>query len=274
MKKFSDKHFSLFGVYLVMRKKVGLVLGAGGARGFCHIGVLEVLQEAGIPIDIVTGCSMGAMIGGGFVAGVSCAQMRERANRVTMRQVFDIDILNLRSKGGLARGNRAMKIAKQFVGETRIEDCLIPFCAIATDLRSHSLYTFRTGPVYEAIRASISIPGVFHPVHYHDRLLVDGGLLKRMPIQEARDLGADIIIAVDAIGPPNELSSTSTLGILDISYQVIDWRSAQYEGKEADVLIVPQMGSRSSLVFRRNEEAIQAGREATLKALSEIKKLL
>jgi len=261
-----------------MRKKVGLVLGAGGARGFCHIGVIEVLQENGIPIDIVTGCSMGAMIGGGFASGVSCQEMRASAKQITTTSVFDVDIRNIRSNlrnvGGLAPGNRAMRIFKQFAGEKHIEECQISFAAIAADMRSQSLHVFKTGTVWQAVRASISIPVIFQPVEHEEKLLVDGGLLKRMPISEAREMGAEIIIAVDAIGPPRELRSSQALSILDASYQMLDWRSAQYEGLAADVLIVPELGDRSSFMFRNGEEAIQRGREATIAALPRIKQLV
>jgi len=257
-----------------MKKKIGLVLGAGGARGFCHIGVIEVLQENNIQIDIITGCSMGALIGGGFAAGLSSDKMRDVANRVTTRTVFDIDIRNM-FRGGLARGNRAMNLFKKYAGaDTRIEDCKTKFASIATDLLRHEVHTVKKGPLCEAIRASISIPGLFQPVQYNGMTLVDGGVLKRMPISEARDLGADIIITVDAIGPPRELSSNSTFAVLDASYQSMDWRSAKHEGREADLLITPDLRDKSSFVFRNNDSAIQIGREATTKALPSILKLI
>jgi len=257
-----------------MRKKIGLVLGAGGARGFCHIGVIEVLQENNIPIDIVTGCSMGALIGGGFAAGISSKEMHEVANRVTTRTVFDVDLRNM-FRGGIARGDRAMKLFKKYAGaNTRIENSNIKFAAIAADMRKHKLHVFKTGLIWEAVRASISIPALFRPVEHNGMLLVDGGVLKRMPISEARDLGADIIIAVDAIGSPRELTSNSTLRVLDAAYQSMDWRSAQHEGRDADILIIPELENRSSFIFRNNDEAIQTGREAAIRTLPSIKKLI
>ncbi|MCL2851125.1 MAG: patatin-like phospholipase family protein [Firmicutes bacterium] len=261
-----------------MKKKVALVLGAGGARGFCHIGVIEVLKENKIPIDIITGCSMGALIGGGFAAGVSDEQMRAIANKVTNKTVFDFEFRILRSllRGtGLARGDRAMRLFNQHAGpNTQIEDCEIKFAAIATDLNTHSLHMFKSGSLSTAVRASISIPALFRPVCIDDKILVDGGVLKRMPIAEARQLGADIIIAVDAVGSPNDISSVTTLGVLDMSYQLMDWRSARHEGREADILIIPELGSRSSLSFNNNTEIIEQGRIAATKALPQIKRLV
>jgi len=256
-----------------MSKKIGLVLGSGGARGFCHIGVIEVLQENNIPIDIITGCSMGALIGGGFAAGVSATRMREIASQVTTRTVFDIDIRNI-FRGGLAHGSRAMTLFRQYAGDIHIEECNTTFRAIAADLRGQKLHVFSDGPVHEAVRASIAIPGIFHPVEHEGMLLVDGGIMKRMPISEAKELGADIIIAVDAIGAPRPPSSTSTFSILDASYQTIDWRSAQHEGQHADILITPELGTRSSFIFSQSEDAIKIGREAAIAALPSIKKLL
>ncbi|MCL2846805.1 MAG: patatin-like phospholipase family protein [Firmicutes bacterium] len=251
-------------------KKIGLALGAGGARGFCHIGVIEVLLENNIPIDVVTGCSMGAVVGGGFVAGVSCETMRAIANQTTNRRVFDFDIFNIKSKGGVARGDRAMKIYKHYIGDKLIEECEIPFMSIATDLRNRELYEFRSGYLWRAIRASMAIPGVFHPVEHEDRLLVDGGVLKRIPIQQARDLGADIVIAVDALGPPKEMVAMSALKVIDMAYQIIDWKTAQYEARDADIMIVPDLGNKSSFKFKDNDAAIMAGREAAEKMLPQI----
>ena len=263
-----------------MNKKIALVLGSGGARGFCHIGVIEVLLENNIPIDIVTGCSMGALIGAGFAARVSSSEMREIAHTVCNRTVFDIDIRPRNIKrsiqaGGLARGNRAMRLFKKYAGtDTQIQDCKIPFACIATDLKSHNIHTFKSGDLSTAVRASMSIPGLFLPVLHENKLLVDGGVLTRTPITQARDLGADIIIAVDAVGKPRGISSTSALGILDMSYKLMDWRAAGHEGRDADILITPDLGNQSSLSFRNNQRIIEQGRQAAIDALPQIRKLL
>jgi len=262
------------------KKKIGLALGGGGARGFCHIGVLQVLQEHNIPIHVVTGCSMGALVGGGFAAGISAETMVEVATSTSNHTVFDLDylrMLRLRpGEGGLAKGERAMNLYKKYVGEKLIEECDIKFAAIASDLVSKELHVFETGPLWQAVRASMSIPGLFHPVRMDGKILVDGGVMKRIPIEEAYKLGADFVIAVDAIGPPVDIEedASSMFKIIEISYQILDWKAAQHEGKSADIVITPQMGTKSAFKFGNSEEAIQAGRDAATAALPQIFKML
>ncbi|MCL2540403.1 MAG: patatin-like phospholipase family protein [Firmicutes bacterium] len=255
-------------------KKVGLALGGGGARGFCHIGVVEVLQENGIPIDVVTGCSMGAMIGGGVAAGVPIEQARKMAVAVNQQAVFDIEIRHLFAEG-LAAGKKAMKTYKKLVGEKLIEDCSIKFAAIATDLVSSKLHVITSGTIWQAVRASVAIPGVFHPVKEDGRVLVDGGVLKRIPIEEVRELGADIVIAVDALGAPHDKPELkSVFDIIEMSYLIMDWKMAEKERKAAELLIVPEMGNKTVYEFKNNQEAIDAGRKAATDALPKIFELL
>ena len=256
-------------------KKVGVALGGGGARGFCHVGVLEVLHENGIPIDVVTGCSMGALVGGGFAAGVPFEEIYEAAKKVKNTTVLDIDLFHL-NQGGIAAGERAMKLYRKMVGEERlIEECNIKFACIATDLTECKLHVFKSGILWQAVRASMAIPGVFQPMRLDGRVFVDGGVLKRVPISEARDLGADIVIAVDAIGPPWEQTKiNSVMKTIEAAFMLLDWKSTRTETASADILITPKMGDKSVFSFKNNEEAIRAGREAAIYALPQIKKLL
>lgn len=257
-------------------KKVGLALGGGGARGFCHIGVLEVLQENNIPVDVITGCSMGALVGGLAAAGVEVVGMRQMAESIGPRKVFDIDINIFNAfKSGLAKGNKAIKMYKGLGGDKLIEECKIPFAAIATDLASGKLHVFKSGPMDGAVRASMSIPGVFQPVRIDGKVLVDGGVLKRLPISEAKDLGADVVIAVDALGAPTEEPNIeSVFKIIEKAYLTLDWKTAQNEYKHADINIIPDMGSKSLYIFKENIKAIEAGRAAAIQALPQIIKLL
>ena len=256
------------------QKKVGIALGGGGARGFCHIGVLEVLRENNIPIDIVTGCSMGALVAGGFAAGVPFEDMYQVAKRIKTSTILDVDIFHLR-EGGIAAGKRAMHIYKKMVGEQLIEDCPTKLAIIATNLTDCKLHVFTTGTIWQAVRASMAIPGIFQPMRLDGKVFVDGGILKRVPISEAKDLGADVVIAVDAIGAPWENAKfNSVTKIIEASYSLIDWKCARAETEGADILIAPDMGDRSVFAFKNNHDAIQAGREAAIFVLPQIKKLL
>lgn len=259
------------------RKKVGLALGSGGARGFCHLGILKVLVENNIPIDYVSGCSMGALIGACFCAGVDVDRMIEMAPRISQLALMDVRISS--RKQGLLKGDRAMRIVRKLIGDTTFEQCKIPFLATATEARKGRLVTFTSGKLIDAVRASISIPIAFHSVaSEEDCCLIDGGVLERIPIVELKDMGADVIIAVDALGPPAEtFEFSSTHGILDMierTYLLMDWQGWQYKANDADLTITPDQGTRSPFIFKDNEYSIERGRLAALEALPKIRELV
>lgn len=197
------------------RKKIGLALGSGGARGFCHIGVLGVLAENNIPIDFVSGCSMGAIVGGCYCAGVPLEKLRTIAEKITQMVVMDINVSV--KNFGLIKGRRAVNVIKPLVGEKTIEECEIPFRATATDLRSGQLKVFDTGKLITALRASMSIPVAFHAVATGKEVLVDGGVLERVPIDCCKEMGADVVIAVDALGgtPRTDFQPSGILDALE-----------------------------------------------------------
>ena len=178
---------------------IGIALSSGGAAGLAHVGVLEVLAEAGIEIDSVAGTSAGAMVGAAFAAD-HLVGFRDRflgLNRRQLMRLFDPTWTG----GGLFGGRRAMELIGPFIGEN-IEDLPRRFAAIATDLSSGRRAVLSSGPVHDAVRASAAIPGVFTPLASNGRLLVDGALVDPIPVQAARDLGANFVIAVSVIPPP------------------------------------------------------------------------
>lgn len=181
-----------------MTKKLGLALGGGAALGWAHIGVLEVLSENNIKPDIVTGTSIGSLVGACYVAG----QMKELEkiargmNWHRMIRLADVQV----GKNGFLAGAPIETLMRKHLGSIRIEDLDRPFAAVAADLVSGDEVVFRDGDIVEAIRASISIPGVFTPVRAGGRLLVDGGLVNTVPISTCRDLGADVVIGVNIVG--------------------------------------------------------------------------
>ncbi|MBS0568380.1 MAG: patatin-like phospholipase family protein [Proteobacteria bacterium] len=199
---------------------VSLVLGSGGARGYAHIGVIEELRAQGFDIRSIAGCSMGALVGGIYAAG------KLDDYRDWSRTLQRLDVLRLLdwtlSGGGFIKGDRVLGQIKNLIGEVRIEELPVNFTAVATDLYAQREVWFSRGPLFDAIRASISIPTVFRPHHYEGRTLVDGGLLNPVPVTPTlRDL-TDCTIAVDVNGPdedpagqPGTTTGDATFGDMD-----------------------------------------------------------
>lgn len=184
------------------RKTVALTLGSGGARGYAHIGAIEVLQERGYDIVAISGCSMGALVGGVHAAG----KMQDYKDWVTGLGQFDVlKLLDVTfNSAGAIRGEKVFSIVREILGDTRIEDLPIPFTAVATDLLSHKEVWFQEGPVDQAIRASIAIPGLITPMVLQGRVLVDGALLNPLPIIPTISSHADLIVAVNLAGEEDQ----------------------------------------------------------------------
>ncbi|HIC95211.1 TPA: NTE family protein rssA [Candidatus Bipolaricaulota bacterium] len=178
------------------RPVVGLVLSSGGPRGAAHVGVLKVLEEHGIPIDIVVGTSIGAMVGGAYAAGVPLSRIEEEWLKTDLLKVAK-SFLPTFPLHGWSSGSNISRMLQGVVGEVRIEDLPLKFAAIATDIETGKEVIIREGPLAEAMRASSSVPGLFVPVELDGRLLVDGGLVNPLPVDVARRLGAEVVIAVD-----------------------------------------------------------------------------
>ena len=180
------------------RPRIGLALGSGSARGWSHIGIIEALHEAGIEPDIVCGTSIGALVGAAYVTN-QLGALKEFAEALTWREI--VSLLDVRlSGGGLISGKQIVGLLHRLNINTAIENCAKPFTAIATDLESGREIWLHEGPIDEAVRASISLPGIFSPAPREDRWLVDGGLVNPVPVSACRALGADIVIAVNLNG--------------------------------------------------------------------------
>lgn len=262
----------------MQRKKIGLALGSGGARGFCHIGVLQVFEENNIPIDFISGCSMGSLVAGCYALGASTDQLIEASKKVSQFSVMDLGLVI--NKTGFFKGERAMTMVNQIINDKTFDDTKIPLRITAANITQGNLVTFDSGPIIFAMRASISIPAIYQAVpDYNGELLVDGGVLERIPIKAIRDLGAEIVIAVDALGPVRGDFAPSK-GIRNIgdmierAYLMMDWKNAVDNLKQADLVITPDQGNRSIYVFKDNEASIQAGRVAAEQMLPEILKLI
>ncbi len=180
------------------QRKIALVLGSGAARGLAHIGVLKVLEEVQIKPDIVVGTSMGALIAGAYAAGLTVKQMEEIACETNWLRVAKLFFPRRLQREGLLDGRRIEEFLIALVGERKIEHLEIPFAAIATDIWTGEEIVIRSGSLVKAIRASISFPFIFAPIKIDGRFLVDGGVVNPLPVNVARNMGANFVIAVSA----------------------------------------------------------------------------
>jgi len=185
-------------------KKIGLALSSGGARGSAHVGVLKVLQENGIVPDVIAGTSMGAHVGGAYAAGLPVDALEALWRSASVGRMMKT-LLPTVPWSGWSSGREITRILTQTVGERTIQDLPIPFAAMATDLQSGDPLPITKGSLVQAIRASLSVPGLFTPVWIDDRLLIDGGVSNPLPIDVARRMGADVVIAVDVLVEPAEV---------------------------------------------------------------------
>lgn len=181
-----------------MSPKLGLALGGGAALGWAHIGIIQILNEEGIEPDIVTGTSIGSLVGACLVAD-KMEELEAIARGMNWRRMIRLADIQV-GKNGFLAGEPVMALLREHLGDTNIEDLARPYAAIASDLVSGEQVVFTSGDIVRAIRASIAIPGVFTPVRSGHQLLVDGGLLNTVPISVCRDLGADLVIGVNIVG--------------------------------------------------------------------------
>ena len=256
------------------RLRVGLALSGGAARGIAHVGVLRALVENGIPIDAISGASAGSLIGGCFAAGLSIERLEKMAASFRWRHTARLSFSRL----GLQSNARMETFLRANLPVTRFEDLKIPFAAMVTDLRKGSLIVFRDkGDLPFAIRASCAIPFVYAPVEDRDgRLLIDGGIVQNLPISQTRDLGADIVIAVDVNfdGVKFFDRPRTALGVLAYTFIAVERIVSNQQRRDADLLIVPKVGHIRWDQTRRANELVKAGYEAGLESIDEIRKLI
>jgi NTE family protein len=189
-------------VTMKTKKKIGLALGSGVAKGIAHIGVLKVLSAHQIPIDYIAGSSIGALIGALYASGLSIEQMEEVACNIDWKLTAKLFAPTL-PYSGLVEGKRIRQFISSLIGDKNFEDTIVPFAAVTTDMLTGEEFTIKSGSLIEAVRASISIPGIFTPVQYQNRLLVDGGVVNPVPVDVTREMGADIVIAINVMSSLN-----------------------------------------------------------------------
>jgi NTE family protein len=254
------------------RPKIALVLGGGAARGFAHVGVIRALEQEKIQIDMIIGTSVGSLIGAIYANDLNSFELEWTAFALDKDSLFDYGILSAFTGMGVAKGEKLEEFVKTKIATTNIENLKLPFAAVAADLNRGTRVVLDSGSVAKAVHASSAIPGVFEPVEHQGRLLVDGGVLDNIPISVAREKGADIVIAVDI---SENLTNFNITNLVDVMLQAVNIMSSEnvkYRKKEADVLISPAVGNVAMLDFSQKKRCMQAGIDATQKAMPEIRK--
>ncbi|HRD90440.1 MAG: patatin-like phospholipase family protein [Candidatus Accumulibacter sp.] len=250
--------------------KLGLALGGGAARGFAHVGVIKVLESQGIVPDIVVGSSAGAVVGALYAAGHSGFELQKLAHKLDENRISDWSL----PARGVLKGESLQQFVNEAVGQRPLEGLKRPFAAVATDLHSGESIVFRSGNTGMAVRASAAVPGVFQPVKVSGREYVDGGLSSLIPVRAARQMGSDVVIAVDISARPAGQPVRSTLEILLQTFTIMGQSLARYELREADVVIQPQVGNIGSTDFQARHDSILEGERAAQAALPKIREAL
>jgi NTE family protein len=251
---------------------IGLALGSGGARGLAHIGAIQVLEEHGVSIDVVAGSSIGALVGALYCSGNDGEALYGIASDTTLLKIVPLFDPSLRH--GFLGGTKLERLIKRFVGGRRVEECRIPLAVIATDLRSGEVVVFREGDLASVVRASISVPWVFRPVEIDGRLLADGGLSMPVPAEPARDIGADVVIAVDLdwerpLSDPSDARAPGVREMGNRSLALLRRHLAAQDARHADVVVRPRFGREIRWdSFLDPEDLVDRGREAMVAAMT------
>lgn len=251
-------------------RKIALVLGGGAARGFAHIGVIKMLEAQGIVPDMIVGTSAGAVVGALYAGGFDAFAM-QRIGQQLDESIFADWTLGGR---GLLKGEALQDFINQHLKRRPIEKLNRPFAAVATDLNSGERTVFRSGDTGMAVRASAAVPGVFQPAQFNGHSYVDGGLTSPVPVQSAREMGADFIIAVDISARPNGQPVDSLSGILWQTTTIMGGVISRNELRDADVVIRPKLPYVKSWDFAARNDAMLEGEKATIAALPVIRQKL
>jgi NTE family protein len=252
--------------------RIGLALGGGAARGFAHVGVIQVLEEAGLPPQLVAGTSAGSLVAALYASGRSPQELRRIADTMEEAEITDW-MLPLLNRGAL-RGEALARYVNTQVSGKSIEQMKLPLGIVATDLRTGEAVTFRRGNTGSAVRASSAVPAVFQPVRIGEHEYVDGGLVAPVPVRQAREMGANFVIAVDISSDPESNPAGDTFQILLQTFTIMGKSINQLALKEADVVVRPPLSGVKSADFSARRRSIEAGRVAMLAALPQLRSRL
>lgn len=268
------------------KKKIGVALGGGGARGLAHIGVLQVLESLGLEIAGVSGCSMGAAVGAIYCSGTPLDEMESFINSLDWRTFLLFSDFSL-SRTGIINGRRVEEVLKKFLGNKTFEDCIKDFCCVSVDIVTGKKVLLDSGSLIEAVRASISIPGFFSPVIKGEKILVDGGIIEPLPIEAIKTLKVNFIIASSMLYESEEEIHKKSLHksidlkkkisaniVLDRSFNIMETELTRKYLNNVNILIEPKIGNYGFFDFSKGKEIIECGRVAAKRKIPEIKKKL
>ena len=258
-----------------MAKKLGFALGAGSARGIAHIGFLQAMEEEGIKPDYIAGCSMGSIVGAAYSSGMDLNKLHEK---VMALRFFDI-IKPTRQRGGLFTPQRVRNLLVKHIGDLDFTDLNIPFRCVAVDMLTQNVVEFSEGSVLDAIVASSSIPTIFCPSERNGMRLIDGGVVERVPCKQVKDMGSDIVVAVDVLGTQNcKEDMPGTINVLletiDIMSNYITKRKHDDNKGIIDLWLEPELGDMSQYTFKKLDFAYEKGYECGKANADKIKKLI
>lgn len=272
------------------KRKVGLALGSGSGRGLAHIGVLEVLEKENIPVDMICGTSIGAMVGASFASGKTAGEIKETVLSLDWwkrAQLLDLAL----PKTGFLSGRKIKSFLEETIGDLDFADLKMPFACVAADIMSGEEVVLSEGPVTEAVMASISIPVLFKVVKRQGRYLVDGGIVNPVPVSVLKSMGADFIIAVNVLFQPinrvhnvsmeeltqKEPEETKEPNIFNIMMHLVNiasHRLVENSLEGSDVVIEPEVSGIGFSDFRHASETIRQGKLAARHSIQDIKKRL
>jgi NTE family protein len=250
--------------------KVAVVLGGGAARGFAHIGVLKILESNRIPIHMIVGTSAGSFVGSLYAYGLNAYQIQKLSLDIQRGDIADFTIPD----NGFIKGDLLEVYVNRMIRNTTMEKMRIPFYSVATEIPKGKETVFASGNTGRAVRASCSIPGVFNPVIIGDRMYVDGGVVSPVPVDAAKRLGADVIIAVDISSDLDTDKPTGTIETILQSINIMSSKISVAQLSRADIVIRPLVGHIGSSDFDKRNEAIIEGEKAALQALPKIQEIV
>lgn len=250
--------------------RIGLALGGGFARGIAHVGILKVLEQENIPVHVVAGTSVGALIGAAYCSGVSIDELENVARRVRFKTFAKWTL----SRHGFASNQRMIGFLNSVLKVKSFEDLRIPLAVTATDLSTGQGAIFHSGPLVDPVRASCAYPGMFLPVNIRGKWLVDGMLAHAVPTRPLRDMGAERVLAVHLKGRWNGDAPRHLFDVIGQCFAIAQDMSSQHWREAADLVIEPDVSTFEYDAFQHTAALIEAGEKAMRAALPEVKKWL